>query len=98
MKPWAEKFYKSASWGACRSAFLSSKNYCCERCGDVAVIVHHKTYLTPANISDAYVSLGWDNLEALCQTCHNMEHHGSHSNTNASTRYMFDADGQPILK
>lgn len=53
---------------------MLSKNYICERCGNTAVIVHHKTYITPNNINDPNITLNWDNLEALCATCHQHEH------------------------
>jgi len=36
--------------------------------------VHHKTYISPANINDPNITLNWDNLEALCATCHQREH------------------------
>lgn len=71
---WAEWFYKSIEWIKCRNAFMESKHYICERCGDIAKICHHKTYLTPQNIHDVNITLSWSNLEALCQDCHNKEH------------------------
>jgi 5-methylcytosine-specific restriction endonuclease McrA len=71
---YAKGFYASAAWVKCRDGFMSSKNYICERCGEVAVICHHKKHITPANISDPNITLNWDNLEALCQACHNEVH------------------------
>lgn len=53
---------------------MASKNYICERCGGVAVICHHRRYITPANITDPNITYNWGNLEALCQECHNKEH------------------------
>lgn len=38
------------------------------------MIVHHKTELTPENINDPEITLGWQNLELLCLECHNKEH------------------------
>lgn len=76
-KEWATSFYNSKAWERCRLAFLQSKFFICERCEGAALIIHHKEYLTPDNINDPNVSLSWDNLEALCQDCHNNEHHGS---------------------
>lgn len=81
MKPWAEWFYKSNAWTECRYAFLVSKYFICERCSGAAVIAHHKIYLTPQNIHDPDITLNWDNLEALCQDCHNKEHHGDCEHT-----------------
>ena len=53
---------------------MQSKNYICERCGKPAKICHHKKWLSPGNISDPTISLNQDNLECLCQECHNVEH------------------------
>lgn len=39
------------------------------------------------------ITLCWDNLEALCQDCHNKEHHAK--NVRAK-RYAFTADGELI--
>jgi len=71
---YAVSFYKSVEWEKCRSAFMKSKNYICERCGRLAKICHHKTYITPQNINDPDITLSWDNLESLCQDCHTREH------------------------
>lgn len=76
MQSWAEGFYKSKEWQDCREAFLQSKFFLCGRCGGVAIIAHHKEQLTPENIKDSNITLSWGNLEALCQECHNREHHG----------------------
>lgn len=67
-------FYKSKAWQQTRDAFMTYKNGICERCGDPARIVHHKKYITRGNINDPAITLAWDNLEALCQTCHTREH------------------------
>lgn len=92
MKAWAKEFYNSEAWHSCRAAYLSSKGYLCERCArsgkiEPAKIAHHKVYLTELNITDPAIALSFDNLEALCQDCHNAEHH------HAETRYKFDDEG-----
>jgi 5-methylcytosine-specific restriction protein A len=97
MKPWAERFYNSDAWRECRNGFLKSKGYLCERCSTpsnpvVAKIAHHKIYLTRQNINDPYITLSWDNLEALCQECHNKEHHVSQRRK----RYAFDEQGNLV--
>ncbi len=97
MKPWAESFYNSEAWRQCRETFLESKGGLCERCSTpdnpvLAKIAHHKIYLTAQNINDPYISLSWDNLEALCQDCHNKEHHRS----KAKIKYKFGEDGEII--
>lgn len=89
MKPYAERFYKSAQWQQVQRAYMRSVHYVCERCGMPAKIVHHKTHITPANINDVSITLSWDNLEALCQDCHNAVHHAAPK----ATRYSYDADG-----
>lgn len=91
---WAVSFYKSKAWEDCRFAFLQSKFGLCERCGGAASIVHHKVRLTPQNINNPDVTLNWNNLEALCQECHNEEHHS----TNATADGLcFDESGDLIL-
>lgn len=89
MKAWAERFYLSTEWENTRTAYLISQDYICERCGEPAKIVHHKRYLTRDNINDPAISLSWDNLEALCQECHNKEHH----KRMPDLRYRFDGEG-----
>lgn len=69
----AYSFYVSAEWKRCRAAFLRMHPLC-ERCGMPARQVHHKVRLTPANMNDPDVALNWDNLEALCDDCHQKEH------------------------
>lgn len=93
MKAWARAFYFSKSWEQCRAAYLVSQQNICERCAAIAKVVHHKTYLTQENINDASIALNWDNLEALCQDCHNKEHHKEDKR-----RYTFDDDGNVIPK
>lgn len=74
MREFAKGFYQSKEWKKVSRLYMSSRNYVCERCGEVATICHHKTYLTPQNITDPNISLSFDNLECLCQDCHNKEH------------------------
>lgn len=95
MKPFAEWFYKSKVWIDCRLAFLISKFFICERCGGAATIAHHKIYLTPDNINDPFITLSWENLEALCQDCHNREHHGGDVTVEG---LRFDAEGNLVQK
>jgi 5-methylcytosine-specific restriction endonuclease McrA len=96
MKTWAKAFYKSKQWLTVRDAYMRSQHGLCERCGEPAKIVHHKVWLTPENINDPRISLSWGNLEALCQTCHNEEHHGKGSCVNDDLE--FDSDGNLIKR
>ena len=92
VKAWAEKFYTSKAWEETREAYMKSKQWICERCEEPAKICHHRIWLTRENINNPYITLCWDNLEALCQDCHNKEHHKK----NRATRYTFDAEGNVI--
>ena len=72
MKPYAEAFYKSKAWTDCREAYARSVGGLCERClrdgrFTAGEIVHHKTHITPENITDPRVTLSWDNLELVCR-------------------------------
>lgn len=90
-----EAFYKSSKWEKCRYGYMSSQHFICERCGDLATICHHKVWLNQPNVSDPMVTLNWDNLEALCQDCHNREHFQV-----SATRedLKFDSNGNLIKK
>lgn len=89
-KDYAKSFYSSSKWVKTQAAYMMSRNYICERCGDMASIVHHKIYITPENITDPRITLDWNNLEALCQDCHNKEHHGSGA---CAAGLYFDSEG-----
>ena len=93
MPEWSDWFYKSKRWQKCRNAFMGSKHYICEHCGRKAVIAHHKTHLTPANIHDSNISLNWDNLQALCMDCH-AKVHGNGSAV--PDGFAFDAEGNMV--
>lgn len=67
-------FYYSKAWRKLSRAFLLSKSYICERCGQPAELTHHKQHITQRNIHDPAVTLNPVNLEALCLNCHNTEH------------------------
>jgi len=69
-------FYNSKKWRTVSAAYMSSKNYICERCGSPAQICHHKTWLNAHNVHDPEIALNFDNLEAVCIECHNTIHAG----------------------
>lgn len=92
---YARSFYSSKAWRDCRDSFMLSKNGICERCEGMAYIVHHKEHISPTSINDPNVTLSWDNLEALCLTCHNITH-GDGEPVRADV--MFDSQGQLIKK
>lgn len=97
MQEFAEKFYFSTGWRKTRKAYLSSVGGLCERClkkglYHPAVIVHHKVYITPDNINDPNVTLNWNNLEAVCRECHELEHAGN------GKRYKVNEDGTVVVR
>lgn len=85
-------FYNSKKWKQVSTAYMTSRSYICERCGRPATICHHRKHLDGNNVNDLKISLGFDNLEALCQDCHNKEHFASHQLSTA----LFDRDGNMI--
>lgn len=93
-KDFARAFYASAKWKRTQAAVMRAYCYQCQRCGKPAKIVHHKTWLTPDNINDPNITLNWDNLEPLCQDCHNAEHQQNGGDTVDGLR--FDADGRLV--
>lgn len=53
----------------------------CERCLKRGLIVpgeivHHKIYITPANVDNPSITLNPENLELVCRDCHAEEHAG----------------------
>lgn len=93
-KDYAISFYKSQVWIKCRNGYMESQHYICERCGELAEICHHKEYITPENINDPNITLNWDNLEALCRTCHQHEHFKDDST--CAEGLAFDSDGNLV--
>lgn len=90
------EFYHSKAWRRLSKAFLMSKYYICERCGQPAEIAHHKRYITARNINNPDIALNPANLEALCKNCHNAEHFGTGGATAAGI--AFDENGNVIQK
>lgn len=97
MKEYAERFYKSKAWQACRIAYAKSVGGLCENClkhgkYNAGVIVHHKVHITPENITNPYITMNFDNLELLCRDCH-AEQHSDHVR-----RYKVDDMGRVEAK
>ena len=94
-RKFSKKFYNSKCWKKIRQSYIASKFGICERCGKAnAKQVHHKEYLTEDNIDDPNISIDFKNLELLCDTCHQNEHH---KKTTATIEgLMFDAEGNLI--
>lgn len=70
-------FYRSKDWRLLSKTYLQAKGYRCEACltkdcTGLAVEVHHvKPIQTPEGWD---LRLDWDNLEAVCTSCHNARH------------------------
>lgn len=90
----AKRLYNSIAWKKCRRAYIDTVDGLCERCGDVGKIVHHKIYIDILNVNDPNVTLNHDNLELLCQECHNREHFEKH--TVLDNKLMFDENGDVV--
>ena len=92
-KDFAKAFYNSAAWIKTSKAYAASRFYVCEGCGRPAkhYVVHHKKHLTPSNIGDPYTTLNWDNLQLLCQECHNQLH-----KSKPDRKIFFDSSGQVV--
>lgn len=89
-------FYNSQAWKDTRRNYKQSVGGLCERClkkglYNPAEVVHHKTPLTADNINDLSLSLGWDNLQALCRNCHTEVH------TTQYKRFTIDAHGKVVI-
>ena len=94
-REFSRKFYESRAWIRCRDAYRQSVYGLCEKCGQPGAEVHHKIWLTPGNINDPDITLGWSNLILLCRKCHADIHMGT-----PATRcdVMFDKDGNLIKR
>lgn len=69
-------FYRSKEWRAMSKAYLQAAGYKCEAglegCQRLAVEVHHKQAI---QTDEGWGQrLDWENLEALCTSCHNRRH------------------------
>ncbi len=54
--------------------------------------MHHKTWITPANIDDESVTLNQDNLKYDCLVCHNKEKEFEKE----EIKYIFDENGDCV--
>ena len=78
-KEWAKQFYSSKRWQDCRNGYAAMRGYLCENCLKQGIykpgaIVHHVEELTPLNITNPEIALGYSNLELLCRECHKEIH------------------------
>ena len=95
-KDFAKDFYNSPAWKNTREEYKRSVGGLCELCwaeGTVKAgeIVHHKTELTPENITDENIALSWNNLQLVCRECHAKIH------DRRQRRYTLDELGRVIF-
>ena len=101
-RDFARQFYHSKQWLTARDAYIRSVDGLCERCLALGrltpgAIVHHKIPLTPQNIHNPHISLGFDNLELVCRDCHAKEHSILDGRAKQpEQRIVFDEDGNPV--
>lgn len=100
-REFSRSFYHSKAWKHTREAYVRSVNGLCERClerGEYrkGAIVHHIEHLSPANIDDPAVTLGFDNLQLVCRDCHAELHPEIFEADREGTRCVFDEDGNLI--
>ena len=70
--PQYTEFYNSADWKLLKNKKMQDEQYRCERCGKLAVEVHH---IDPIQTDSGWLlRLDYNNLEALCLDCHNYRH------------------------
>jgi 5-methylcytosine-specific restriction protein A len=93
-REFAKGFYRSKAWHKCRVAYKQSVFGMCERCGRPGDEVHHKIWLTPDNVNNPDIALGWDNLELLCASCHSKEHMSKYGPLGDG--YSFDDNGDLV--
>lgn len=70
-----EQFYNSKEWKQLRRQVMQDNDYLCAECkrnGKIrqATQVHHKVPIE----EDYGLRLEYDNMEALCNQCHNVAH------------------------
>lgn len=77
---WSMPFYNSKDWKELRMMLIIQRGATCERChkdflfDTSRLIGHHKKELTPDTICDPTIALNPDNIEIICDDCHNKEH------------------------
>lgn len=101
-REFSRAFYASRAWEECRESFIKERVLLdggfCQRCGQrLGYIVHHVNKITEANVNDSVITLAHENLEFLCQECHNQVHRADMTAGKGGAPFCaFTADGQPV--
>lgn len=90
-----KKFYHSAAWKRVRRLVIQTHRGRCQECGKAGTEVHHKTPLTEQNVTNPRIALGLNNLELLCQACHDAKRS---DNGQVRKDLKFDENGDLIPK
>ena len=90
---YSDAFYHSTPWKKLRLHVCESRHWTCEECGCYGDQVHHIEEITPDNINDPMVTLNEENLQLLCEECHNAKRKKC-KDVNEGLR--FDKDGNLI--
>ena len=93
-RDFAKRFYSSKAWQDCRNEYAKHAHHLCENClakgiYKPGVIVHHIEELTPMNISNPEISMGFDNLRMVCRDCHAEEHRDYYESKKAETKKRY---------
>lgn len=99
-REFAKGFYNSGRWKRCRCAYIKHRKAIdggmCESCHErPGYIVHHKIELTPDNINDPDIALGFLNLKYDCHICHQKEN-SNDGPAAGLVDYKFSPDGEII--
>ena len=94
-KDYSKSFYQSKEWKKLRRYVCESRNWTCEECGEYGDQVHHIIEITPENINDTSITLNEENLELVCETCHNKKRN-KESEVNNGLRFDANGDLVPI--
>ncbi len=100
-REFSRAFYHTKAWKHTREAYVRSVNGLCERCLEQGKytkgeIVHHIEHLSPANIDNPAVTLGFDNLQLVCRDCHAELHPEIFSREESDARCAFDEQGNVL--
>lgn len=95
-------FYSSKPWRELSYNLKIERGGKCERCGCrpekfSSLIGHHKEELNEENVTDPNIALNPNNIEIICQTCHNREHVRFHNIHNVYIVYGSPLSGKTTL-
>lgn len=98
-REFSKAFYNSTAWKKCRASYIKYRKTIdggmCETCHEkLGYIVHHKEELSPDNINNPNITLGFWNLKYDCLECHNKENGRGDREVRGLIQYTFDGNGE----